>query len=89
MPQRAASTQLIDLPIDTPIGTETSQEHSVPLFWPLAAAAHLGNEALAAMQRNLDYALEVGAVQFPAPPEWATPNTVRLDLATMRLREFG
>jgi hypothetical protein len=59
-----------------PIGAETSQEHSVPLFWPLAAAAHLGSEALAAMQRNLDYALEVGAVQFPAPPEWATPNAV-------------
>lgn len=67
----------------------SSVEHSVPLFWPLAAAVNLGNEALAAMQKNLDYAVAVGAVTFPQPPEWATPNTVRLDLAPLRLREFS
>jgi polyhydroxyalkanoate depolymerase len=81
MPQLAASSD--------PTIAQPSQEHSVPLFWPLAAAANLGNEALAVMQRNVDYALAVGAVQFPPAPEWATPNTVRLNLATMRLREFG
>jgi len=37
-----------------PVDTSTS-EHSVPLFWPMVAAANLGHEALALMQRNLEY----------------------------------
>lgn len=64
-------------------------EHSVPLFWPLGAACALGNEALACMRRNLDYLTTAGALDHPAPPEWATQSRVRLDLKTMRLREFS
>lgn len=67
----------------------TSQEHSVPLFWPLAAAATLGNQVLSAMQRNLDYVVAVGAIDRPALPEWASPNRIRLDINAMRLREFS
>lgn len=66
-----------------------SQEHSVPLFWPMAAALAMGNGALRCMRRNVDYALEVGRINHPPPPQWATPNTVRLDLPTMALREFA
>jgi polyhydroxyalkanoate depolymerase len=67
----------------------TSPEHSVPMFWPLAAAMALGNQIIANMQRNLDYDVAVKAVDYPAPPEWATPNRIRLDLKAMRLREFS
>jgi polyhydroxyalkanoate depolymerase len=66
-----------------------SQEHSVPLFWPLAAAWNLGQQTLSLMQRNLDYATEAALIDHPPQPAWATPNTVRLDLPTMRLREFS
>lgn len=63
-------------------------EHSVPLFWPMGAAWHLGEQALSLMQRNLAFATEAAVIDHPPQPEWATPNQVRLELATMRLREF-
>lgn len=63
-------------------------EHSVPLFWPLAAAWHLGEQALSLMHRSADFATEAAIIDHPPQPEWATPNQVRLELATMRLREF-
>lgn len=63
-------------------------EHSVPLFWPMAAAWHLGEQALALMQRSADFATEAAIIDHPPQPAWATPNQVRLELATMRLREF-
>lgn len=63
-------------------------EHSVPLFWPMAAAWHLGEQALALMQRSADFATEAAVIDHPPQPAWATPNQVRLELPTMRLREF-
>lgn len=63
-------------------------EHSVPLFWPMAAAWHLGEQALALMQRSADFATEAAVIDHPPQPAWATPNQVRLELATLRLREF-
>jgi len=65
-----------------------SEEHSVPLFWPLAAAA-AGNQAIDYMRRSLDYAAAVGAIENTEPPTWASRNDIRLDLKTMRLREFA
>ena len=67
----------------------TSPEHSVPLFWPLVAATMFGNEMLADMQRALDYIVAVGLIDHPAPSEWASPNRIRLDIDTLRLREFS
>jgi hypothetical protein len=64
-------------------------EHSVPFFWPFAAALALGEQAVETMQRNLDFAVEAGRIEHPPEPEWASENTVRLDLATMRLRSFA
>lgn len=66
-----------------------SDEHSVPLFWPLTAALTWGDQVTALMKRSMDYAAELGVVDHPPQPQWATPNEVRLDLATMRLREFS
>lgn len=72
-----------------PVEASVDHEHSVPFFWPFAAALTLGEQAVETMQRNLDFAVEAGRIEHPPEPEWATANTVRLDLATMRLREFG
>lgn len=63
-------------------------EHSVPLFWPMAAAWHLGEQALSLVQRSADFATEAAVIDHPPQPAWATRNQVRLELATMRLREF-
>lgn len=63
-------------------------EHSVPLFWPMATAWHLGEQALSLVQRSADFATEAAVIDHPPQPAWATPNQVRLELATLRLREF-
>ncbi|MGC2408856.1 MAG: alpha/beta fold hydrolase [Methyloceanibacter sp.] len=64
-------------------------EHSVPWFWPYAAAIELGEEGLKLFKDNLKFAAEVGEISAPPSPEWATDNRVVLDLDTMRLRDFS
>jgi len=66
-----------------------AREHSVPWFWPFAAAIELEEEGLRLYRQNLDFLAEAGEMASPRAPEWATPNRVLLDLDTMRLREFG
>jgi len=66
-----------------------AREHSVPWFWPFAAAIELEEEGLRLYRQNLDFLAEAGEMVSPREPEWATPNRVLLDLDTMRLREFG
>lgn len=73
----------------TSLAATPAAVHSVPLFWPLAAAVAVGSEVIDSMKRNLDYAAEVNVLDHPPPPAWATESTVRLDLPTMRLREFA
>jgi poly(3-hydroxybutyrate) depolymerase len=65
------------------------QEHSVPWFWPFAAAIELQDEGLQLYRRNLNFLAEAGEIVAPPEPDWATPNHILLDLDTMRLREFG
>lgn len=64
-------------------------EHSVPWFWPLAAAIEWQDEGLRMFKDNLRYLAEAEKLQSPPTPQWATENRVLLDLDTMRLREFG
>lgn len=64
-------------------------EHSVPWFWPCAAAIEMGEEGVRLFQDNLRYITEVERIELPPPPQWATPNHVLLDLDTMRLRDFS
>lgn len=67
----------------------TTHEHSVPWMWPMAAALEAGETGLELFQENLRFLSEMERVENPAPPEWATRNTVALDLDTMRLRDFS
>ena len=64
-------------------------EHSVPFLWPLAPMIEMEEAGLAAFQRNLHFLEEAEYLAAPPPPEWATANRVRLDLPTMRLRDFS
>lgn len=64
-------------------------DHSVPWFWPMAAAIEMEDAGLALFKRNVDAISEISEINAPPPPQWATPNTVLLDLDTMRLRDFS
>ena len=64
-------------------------QHSVPLFWPLAAVAALGHAELELFRRNLRFLAEAQKVDHGLKPHFATANTVLLDLHTLLLREFG
>ncbi|MBE0619072.1 MAG: alpha/beta fold hydrolase [Burkholderiales bacterium] len=64
-------------------------EHSVPLFWPLAAAFAMEKAELGLFQKNLKFLAEAEKVDHELKPQFATGNTVMLDLHTLRLREFG
>ncbi|MGA8050951.1 MAG: esterase, partial [Burkholderiales bacterium] len=66
-----------------------SQEHSVPWFWPFAAALELEEEGMRLYRQNLDFLAEAGELAVPPEPNWATANRVVLELDTMRLRDFG
>ncbi len=64
-------------------------EHSVPWFWPVAAAVEMEEEGLKLFQDNMRFVAEAETIEAPPPPQWATPNRVVLDLDTMRLRDFS
>lgn len=64
-------------------------EHTVPWFWPFAAAIEMEEEGLELFRKNLTYLSEAEKLVAPRPPKWATGNRVRLDLDTMRLRDFS
>ncbi|PWV64920.1 alpha/beta fold hydrolase [Plasticicumulans acidivorans] len=68
--------------------TLSASENSLPLFWPLAgvAAAIEAGEDLVA--RNAAFALEAEKIDYDLRAEFATPNQIRLDLHTLRLRDF-
>lgn len=72
-----------------PVVRKNRQEHSVPAFWPLAAAIELGEEGVGLYLDNLRYVAEAEEITFPPPPEWATANRILLELETMRLRDFS
>jgi poly(3-hydroxybutyrate) depolymerase len=65
------------------------QEHSVPWFWPFAAAIELGDEGMRLFEDNLEFLTEAQLMSAPPAPEWATPNRIDLELNTMRLRDFS
>jgi poly(3-hydroxybutyrate) depolymerase len=65
------------------------REHSVPWFWPLAAAIEFGEEGMRLFQDNLKFLTEAQLINAPPAPEWATPNRIDLELDTMRLRDYS
>jgi poly(3-hydroxybutyrate) depolymerase len=64
-------------------------KQSVPLFWPMAAIAAMGQAELELFRKNLKFLVEAQKVDHGLKPRFATTNTVLLDLHTMQLRAFG
>lgn len=64
-------------------------EHSVPWFWPMAAALELEKSELQVFEDNMRFVAEAAKIEAPPPPAWATKNRVTLDLDTMQLRDFA
>ena len=62
---------------------------SVPAFWPMAMAGLMVEEGTELYARNLKFAEEEIKIHDELRPEFATANRVRLDLRTMKLREYG
>jgi poly(3-hydroxybutyrate) depolymerase len=65
------------------------REHSVPWFWPFAAAIEMTRIGLKQFQDNLKFVAEAETITAPPPLGWATRNRVLLELDTMRLRDFS
>ena len=62
---------------------------SVPAFWPIAMAAKLVEDGADLAAKNLEFVEEEIRIHDDLRPRLATPNRVRLDLRTMKLREYG
>jgi poly(3-hydroxybutyrate) depolymerase len=75
------------MPKSRPVFKPT-REHSVPWFWPFAAAIEMEEEGLRLFTDNMKFVAEAEEITVPPAPEWATANRVVLDLDTMRLRDF-
>ena len=61
-------------------------EHSIPWFWPFAAAIELGEAGLALFAENLKFVAEVAKLEYALEPTWATANRILRDLDTIKLR---
>ncbi|MCB1548297.1 MAG: alpha/beta fold hydrolase [Hyphomicrobiaceae bacterium] len=73
---------------DSPV-RRPCREHSVPWFWPLAAAIEMEETGLKLVQDNMKYLVEAGRIEAPPPPAWVTDNRSVLELDTMVLRDFS
>lgn len=71
------------------VAIKPRHEHSVPWFWPFAAAIELGEQGMEMVQKNLRYAVTAATMISPPVSQWATPNRILLELDTMRLRDFS
>ena len=66
-----------------------NNEHSVPLFWPIAAAIEFEEKGLELFEENMRFIGGAARIEAPPEPDWATGNHVILELDTMRLRDFS
>ena len=77
------------MPEQPPVKASEFSLASVPAFWPMAMAASLAEQGAELYARNLKFVDEEIKIHDELRPQMATPNTVRLDLRTMKLREYG
>ncbi len=77
------------LPTNPPKKPSEFSLASVPAFWPMAMAASLAEQGAELYARNLKFAEEEIKIHDELRPALATPNAVRLELRTMKLRDYG
>ncbi len=61
----------------------------VPAFWPMAMGAAMLEQGVELYARNLRFVEEEIKIHDDLRPTLATPNTIRLNLRTMALRDYG
>lgn len=62
---------------------------AVPAYWPVEWTRQWRRRGIGVYADGLRFVREAAAISFPPRPEWVTPNTVKLDSDTMRLRDFS
>ena len=62
---------------------------SVPLFWPMTAAAQLAEQGVELYARNLKFLSEEEKIDHGLRPKLATANRIMLDLRTMAFRDYS
>jgi poly(3-hydroxybutyrate) depolymerase len=62
---------------------------SVPLMWPMLAAAQLAEQGLGLYADNMKFLAEETKIHHELRPKLATPNRVLLDLRTMIFRDYS
>ncbi len=62
---------------------------SVPAFWPMTLAAQMTAEGFSLAAKNLKFVEEEIKLHGGLRPSLATPNRIRLDLRTMKVRDYG
>jgi hypothetical protein len=62
---------------------------SVPLFWPMTAAAQLVEQGVELYAKNLKFLAEEEKLDHGLKPRLATANRVMLDLRTMVFRDYS
>lgn len=62
---------------------------SVPLMWPMLAAAQLAEQGLGLYADNMKFLAEEAKIHHELRPKLATPNRVLLDLRTMIFRDYS
>jgi polyhydroxyalkanoate depolymerase len=74
---------------EPPVKSSELSLTSVPAFWPMAMAASLMESGTELYAKNLKFVEEEIKIHDELRPILATANTVRLDLRTMLLRDYG
>jgi polyhydroxyalkanoate depolymerase len=77
------------MPKEPPVKSSELSLTSVPAFWPMAMAASLMESGAELYAKNLKFVEEEIKIHDELRPILATTNTVRLDLRTMLLRDYG
>ncbi len=77
------------MPKELPIKPADMSLLSVPAFWPMAMATAMLEAGTKLYAKNLKFVDEEIKIHDELRPTLATPNTVRLDLRTMKLRDYG
>lgn len=71
------------------VATRELTEDNVPLFWPMLAAARMGEQGLELYAKNLEFLSEEAKIQHLKRPAAATANRIMLDLRTMAFRDYS
>lgn len=62
---------------------------SVPFMWPMQYQQVMIEKGIEVAAKNMKFLNEEMRLEHDLKPTLATPNIVRLDLRTMKLREYG